>query len=120
MYPSVEEAVPLPSPPLADAESEEAAASVGGAISRMKQSFSETSLGGIASAAIGNLLDVNAVAFHSSTGEIAMTGGGGCGEEEDSYAADRRLAAADEPGVGGARGTFLKKLPLPKLSAASA
>ena len=120
MYPSVEEAVPLPSPPLADAESEEAAASVGGAISRMKQSFSETSLGGIASAAIGNLLDVNAVAFHSSTGEIAMTGGGGCGEEEDSCAADRRLAAADEPGVGGARGTFLKKLPLPKLSAASA
>ena len=118
-YPSVDEAVPHPSPPPADVDEAEEAASVGGAISRMKQSFSETSLGGIASAAIGNLLDVNAVTFHSSTGEIAMTGGGG-GEEDDSYSADRRLAVADEAGMGGARGTFLKKLPLPKLSAASA
>ena len=97
----------------------------GGAFSRMKQSFSETSLGGIASAALGNLLDVNAVAFHASTGEIAM--GSGCGVTEEQpatpqyYGADPTLdpgmAAAE---MGGARGTFLKKLPLPKLAAASA
>jgi len=98
---------------------EEMPTEVGGAFSRMKQSFSETSLGGIASAAIGNLLDANSVAFHASTGEIAMR------ETTIDYGAHDRYdvttpGVAESLEMGGARGTFLKKLPLPKLAAASA
>ena len=99
------------------------AAAVSGAFSRMKQSFSETSLGGIASAALGNLLDVNAVAFHASTGEIAMSSGGVTEEPAipQYYAGQPTMDAGGTAAeMGGARGTFLKKLPLPKMASASA
>ena len=94
------------------------------------------SLGGIASAALGNLLDVNAVAFHASTGEIAMSGnngvvgveeaatlryyGGGASGSHPSIDGNLDLDATTSAEMGGARGTFLKKLPLPKLASASA
>ena len=109
--------IPLISAYPPDETPTEDGSAAGGAFSRMKQSFSETSLGGIASAAIGNLLDANSVAFHASTGEIAISG-----SPETDYGADNQhtVTAGDEAlEMGGARGTFLKKLPLPKLASAS-